>query len=299
MTRISSYRHVFETDYGTVLEEMHEIDMRTSDPSADFMALRELAMHVRNTINMDAYLDNVRWPLLKAVDEFLAFGRMLEGELIFTGNWVYSRTEEEAQRNSGFNPVREPEAYLEYLQAEHRRKTNEFGEIGTLDEGYLLQLPHLLPSPPEDRYDYYDRFHYEGGTTLPRSEKLSYTSDFYRGPVVFDLAGWRRLTELFVAWRVPRYIWFDAYLYELEGRIHKHRAWGGWLGWFAHPIRPGDMPAGTLLFPIGPGTLVASQETQLDSDDPVQLARAQAVEIALVDLGILPTREELIRPSPL
>ena len=58
------------------------------------------------------------------------------------------------------------------------------------------------------------------------------------------------------------------------------------------------MPPGTLLFPVGPGTLVASQETQLDSADPAQLVRAQAVEIALVDLGVLPTRDELIRASP-
>ncbi|MFQ6546309.1 hypothetical protein AADZ90_000020 [Aestuariibius sp. 2305UL40-4] len=256
-------------------------------------------MHVRNKVNMYAYLDNVRWPLLKAMDEFLAFGRALEGELIFTGNWVYSRTDEEAHNNTGMNPVREPEAYLEYLKNEHRRKTKELGDIGTIDEAYTLKLPHAFPSPPDVPYDYYDQVRYRGGTRMMHSEQLVYASYVSRGAVILDLAGWRRLTELFVAWRVPRYIWFDAYLYELEGRIHKHRAWGGWLGWFAHEIRPADMPDGTLLFPIGPGTLVASQETQLDSADPAQVQRAQAVEIALVDLGILPTMAELIKASAL
>ncbi len=255
-------------------------------------------MDRRNKINLDAYFDNRYEPLEEAMVRVREFGKSLEGELIFNGNWVYSRTDEEAQRNQGFNPVREPSVWMDYLRAEHARNRAEVGDYGDFGETFTLTLPHAAPSPPNDPYDFYDRFRFEGGPARSFSDHLVFNSEHYRDEPVFDLAGWTRLTELITAWRVPRYIWFDSYLYELEGRIHKHRAWGGWLGWFPQQIEVADLPLGALAIPVGPGTLVASQQNQLRSEVPAELQQAQKVELALVDLGVLPTQEDLIRASP-
>ncbi len=255
-------------------------------------------MDRRNIMSVYAYFDNRYEPVYDALTSFRAFGRSLEGQLIFTGNWVYSRTDEEAQKNQGFNPVTEPEVYLSYLRDAYANKKAEFGLEAEFGETFTLTLPHASPSPPNDPYDFYDRFRFEGSIANTKSDKLAFAHELTRGPVFLDLAGWTRLTELIVAWRVPRYIWFDSYLYELEGRIHKHRAWGGWLGWFPQQIEVADLPLGALAIPVGPGTLVASQQNQLRSEVPAELQQSQKVELALVELGVLPTQEDLIRASP-
>lgn len=255
-------------------------------------------MDRRNKVNVQAYFDNLYEPLEEAIRRYHFFARSLNGELHFTENWVYARTNEEAQNNRGFNPVTEPDTYREYLRAEDNRNKEDVGDYGGLDEYYSLTLPHASPSPPSDPYNFRDLFHYTGGLAQTQSDQLLFSIDRRRGPSFFDLAEWTRLTELIVAWRVPRYIWFDSYLYELEGRIHKHRAWGGWLGWFPHQIDVKDLPLGALTIPVGPGTLVASQQNQLQSEVPKQLEQAQKVELALADLGVLPTKEDLIRASP-
>ncbi len=255
-------------------------------------------MDPRNDLSLSAYFDNRYEPLVAALEDFRIFGKSLDGNLIFNGNWVYSRTRREAQNNQGFNPVTEPEVWMDYLRTEHTRNTEEVGDYGDFGETFSLTLPHASPSPPNDPYDYYDVFHFWGGVNRQQSDKLSFSSEVARPPGFLDLAGWTRLTELIVAWRVPRYIWFDSYLYELEGRIHKHRAWGGWLGWVPQRIDAQDLPPGARAIPVGPGTLVASQDQQLQSEIPAQLEQAQKVELALVDLGVLPTQEELIRASP-
>lgn len=255
-------------------------------------------MDPRNDLSVTAFLDNRYERLIDAISSFHSFGRSLDSELLFRGNWVYSRTDNEAQNNRGFNPVTEPDLYLDYLRAEDARNKEEVGDYGDIDSYYSLTLPHASPSPPNDPYDYYERFHYFGGTEQNGSDRLKFSSDIARSPGFFNLAEWTRLTELIVAWRVPRYIWFDSYLYELEGRIHKHRAWGGWLGWFPHQINVKDLPLGALAIPVGHGTLVASQQTQLRSEVPQELEQAQKVEMALVEIGVLPSQEDLIRASP-
>ncbi|MEO0862858.1 MAG: hypothetical protein AAFY65_19865 [Pseudomonadota bacterium] len=255
-------------------------------------------MDRRNKVSLWAYFDNRYETLADAVLDFHMFGRSLNNELIFKGNWVYSRTDEEAKNNSGFNPIEEPGAYLEYLRSEYDRNIEEVGHYGDFGAVFSLSLPHASSSPPNDPYNYYDIFDFDGGIDRHLSDQLLFRSERARGPAFFNLAEWTRLTELIVAWRVPRYIWFDSYLYELEGRIHKHRAWGGWLGWFPQQIDATDLPLGALTIPVGPGTLVASQQNQLQSEIPAQLDKAQKVEQALVELGLLPTKEDLIRASP-
>ena len=254
-------------------------------------------MDGRNGLNLIAYFDNLRQPLTEAIDSLADFGRSIEGELGFSGNWVYSRTDQEAQTNTGFNPVLEPETYLSYLKDEHAKQTASIGDVGAFGENYSLKLPHASPSPPSDPYAYFDVFQYEGGLHPLHSDRLLFGSEITRGPFFLDLHGWARLTELIVAWRVPRYIQFEAYLYELEGRVHKHRAWGGWLGWVSQHVDAKDMPSGAVLIPIGTGTFVASQRAQLQSEDPEQLKQAQQVELALVELGVLPAKDELLRTS--
>lgn len=255
-------------------------------------------MDRRNKISLIAYFENSYEPLETAVEKYHFFARSLNGELHFSGTWVYARTNHEAENNEGFNPVTEPDLYLDYLRAEDVRNKEEVGDYGELGDDYTLTLPHASPSPSDDPYNYRDIFHYRGGNESRRSDQLLFSTDRRRGPTFFNLAEWTRLTELIVAWRVPRYIWFESYLYELEGRIHKHRAWGGWLGWFPQQIETKDLPLGALAIPVGAGTLVASQQTQLRSEVPQELEQAQRVELALVELGVLPSQEDLIRASP-
>lgn len=97
-----------------------------------------------------------------------------------------------------------------------------------------------------------------------------------------------------MAWRVPLHIGIGSRNYPIHDAVFDHRAWAGWMGWFPGRIDPVALPAFALTFPVGPGTLVAAQETNVITTDPAQVARAQEVETALVELGVLPSRDELI-----
>jgi len=118
----------------------------------------------------------------------------------------------------------------------------------------------------------------------------SRTSDTHN----LTLEEWLRVISIIIDWRQPRYIGIGSGNFGIHDRVFDHRAWNGWLGWFPVRINPQSLPDYALTFDIGPGTLVATQETNVITNDPAQLERAKEVEIALAQLGVLPTNDFLL-----
>lgn len=237
-------------------------------------------------------------PVRFELAEMAMLAQMLQGQFYFHDRWSFTYGHPETDEDVTFNPATDADAYVNYLRF---RKTSEGPQNLTeleVSKSFLLKCPQKTAAPGTKYGVFSDQFAFEGGTHLQRSEHLAIAYDVRRPPNLMSLDGWRGLADVIVAWRVPRYIWFDAYLYELQGRIHKHRCWGGWLGWVPHQVDPATLPDHARLYPVGPGTLIASQEGQVDSDNPEDVVRAQAVETALVELGILPSYTELVAPGP-
>ncbi len=97
-----------------------------------------------------------------------------------------------------------------------------------------------------------------------------------------------------INWRVPKFVAVGSSNYELHDRVFDHRACPGWMAWFPTRIDPQGLPGYALTSDIGPGTLVATQESNVITTDPAQVERANEVEMALAQLGVLPTLDELL-----
>lgn len=67
----------------------------------------------------------------------------------------------------------------------------------------------------------------------------------------------------------------------------------GWAGWVPFPLTRAELPEAGYLETLGQGTFVASQESEWEVSDRAAVKRAQALELRLNALGMLPTRTAL------
>jgi hypothetical protein len=100
-------------------------------------------------------------------------------------------------------------------------------------------------------------------------------------PHTLPLQEWKNVVSEIVMWRPPIFIGIGSQNYGIHDRVFEHRVWNGWLGWFPVRIDRQGLPSYALTFDVGPGTLVATQETNVIANDPAQRERAKEVEIAL------------------
>lgn len=76
---------------------------------------------------------------------------------------------------------------------------------------------------------------------------------------------------------------------------HVMRRGIGWAGWVPFRLTKEELPEAGVLSPLGEGTFVACQEAYLNISDRDAVRRAQALELKLNSLGMLPTRRALSR----
>lgn len=69
----------------------------------------------------------------------------------------------------------------------------------------------------------------------------------------------------------------------------------GWIGWVPFAVLAGEVPEATKMIPMNGGTCVLGQREIWQVDDPTAIARAQALDLRLNALGVLPTTVELMR----
>ena len=81
--------------------------------------------------------------------------------------------------------------------------------------------------------------------------------------------------------------------YATYDRVFWDRAWDGWMAWLPKKIDPRILPESAITIPMEPGTLVATQQENVDGTDPVQKRNANELELSLAEGGLLPTVEEL------
>lgn len=113
-----------------------------------------------------------------------------------------------------------------------------------------------------------------------------------------DFALFESILDVVLDWRQPvhmSWVW-SHYRMELQP-IDTARRPVGWIGWVPFQIAPADLPEAEIVKPKGHGTFVASQRafwfSKGDQADPHAIERAQAMDMALNRLGVLPTTHEL------
>jgi hypothetical protein len=103
-----------------------------------------------------------------------------------------------------------------------------------------------------------------------------------------------------ITWKRPQHVLCGPAMYFLNDHpLDKARSGIGWLGWVPFDLAPADVPEAAIILPMHGGTFVASQREWWIAAGPQRneaaVQRAQALELRLNHLGVLPTNIELRR----
>ncbi|MEJ6404222.1 hypothetical protein [Yoonia sp. 2307UL14-13] len=105
------------------------------------------------------------------------------------------------------------------------------------------------------------------------------------------------IIKRFAAWSPLQHVSTTPATYaEYDAPIdHVRRRGIGWAGWVPFQLTQEQVPEAAILEPVGNGTFLATQRTYWAVQDREAVRRAQALELRLNDLGMLPTRRVLSR----
>lgn len=198
-------------------------------------------------------------------------------------NWIIVRTQEEQERNKPLDILQGRDEHLSFLKSQGGSDAHFFANALATSKQVKNETPlnvtaicNYSGGLGENRFDELDISFY---TPLELHENLT-------------LQEYLSVIRNIVEWREPRMVSVGN-SYATYDRVFWNRAWNGWIGWFPQEINPRVLPDFALTWRIGNGTAVATQETNALSRFPDQKEKANELEIALVEAGILPTETEL------
>ncbi len=134
---------------------------------------------------------------------------------------------------------------------------------------------------------------------------LTYLSVDFTNPdpvpaLLRDLDRYIETIDTVITWKRPQHVRCGPPMYFLQDHpLDKPRSGIGWLGWVPFDIAPTEVPEAAIVLPMQGGTLLASQRDwwiAAGTDrDATAVHRAQALELRLNAMGVLPTVVELRR----
>lgn len=233
---------------------------------------------------LDAYFEPVQQTLDAAVAGFIPLLRALRGQTAFVESWRVVRNPKDHDKATGLDVIADPEGFVSFLRKRglsdisHGFTVLGFSDLINPDDPrrYSAQIRHSKSAHPNGS----DRVRFDavpGGSVDAR--------------ITFEQ--WIRMIETLVTWRKARYVAVGSDIYGIHNRVYEHREWMGWMGWFPRQVDPGALPDFAIVRTLGNGTLIATQDTPFGSNDAAALDRAAQLEIALAELGILPTGSEI------
>ncbi|WP_417794738.1 hypothetical protein [Terasakiella pusilla] len=220
------------------------------------------------------------------VSNFLDLASRLVGTNRYVERWRHVRTPAEQKADAGLDIIARPQEFAGYLR-----------EKGASDTSFLISTTSESDAIPKPDPAYFTAsIDYSGGTKVGRNNRLSFSGKNYSEARehTLSLNEWINVISQIVEWRTPLFVAVGSRNYPIHDAVFDHRAWPGWMAWFPTRIDAHGLPAYALTVDIGEGTLVATQETNVITTDPLQVERAKEVEIALVEMGVLPTKDDLI-----
>lgn len=115
-----------------------------------------------------------------------------------------------------------------------------------------------------------------------------------------DISLFVETIDTVIAWKRPQHVSMAPPDYRMDLQpLDRSRRGIGWLGWIPFEVPAEDVPEAAIVRPMRGGTFLASQRDWWFAAGPrrdeAAIARAQALDLRLNDLGLLPTVEELRR----
>lgn len=138
-----------------------------------------------------------------------------------------------------------------------------------------------------ERYLFFGQF--GQAQIMPTHVKLGLTADL----VSLNLI--RRVISVILEWDQIQHIAVcDPYYAHMDSPLDPRRRGIGWVGWLPFSLAPNQVANAAILEPLAGGTFLASI-ANWDANDGRSIPNAQALELQLNGLGVLPTFDDLGR----
>lgn len=262
---------------------MDRESLRREKARQSYERLRSRPRSKHDTPSLEAIFAPGHEPLAQGIDRFHSLISRFVGASDFVEDWIIVRTPEDQAAETGLHILRHKEEHLDFLR-----------KRGADDDGYMISVEAFSTRiNPGDRFTMTAICSYSGGLAEQRHNKLSFNCNIPPEDHNLTLQEYLAMIRSIVEWREPRLIVVGPGTYKTYDRVFWNRAWKGWIGWFPQEIDPRALPDFALTWRIGKGTAVATQETNVLSRFPDQKEKANELEVALVDAGVLPTSDEL------
>lgn len=233
---------------------------------------------------LDAFFEPVAQTLEEAVRGFVPLLQALRGQNDYVRSWRVVRSAEDDADATGLDVIADPDGYARFLR--ESRNNSDASQ-------YLDVLGFSDRINPDDPRRYSAQITYAGSPRPAGSDRVRFIASPGSVAPVIGFDRWVAMVETMVTWRKARYVAVGHPVFGIHYRVYEHREWMGYMGWFPQQIAAADLPDFAILRPIGDGTLVATQAAPFGSDDADALDRSAQLEMALADLGVLPTGQAL------
>lgn len=172
-----------------------------------------------------------------------------------------------------------------FIEAAHEALSEDGLEIGMLS---LVADSGLHLRADEERAERYVFFGQFGrAQMMPTHIKLGFASDFV------DLRFIYRVISVMLEWDHIQHVSVcDPYYAHMDSPLDTRRRGLGWAGWLPFVLTSSQISGAVTVEPLAGGTFLASVEAW-DANDGRSIPKAQALELQLNDLGVLPTFDDL------
>ncbi len=174
-----------------------------------------------------------------------------------------------------------------FIAAAREALSEEGAEIGMLslvaDSGLHLRADGVKA----ERYLFFGQF--GRAQIMPTHIKLGFAADLASLNLI------RRVISVMLEWgRIQHITVCDPYYAHMDSPLDPRRRGVGWAGWLPFSLASGQVSEAMVLEPLAEGTFLVSV-VDWDANDGRSIPRAQALELQLNGLGVLPTFDDLGR----
>jgi hypothetical protein len=234
-------------------------------------------------LRLSAHLPPSGWTLDQGADAFVELLRALGGTRLCDGGWIVA-TPREPGDGARFDPLAQPGLLADWLR---ERQGLIHGDAGPGPMGFDAYATQEDAGQRRLEVQMVWQRDYVGDALM-----IDFTAPHPRHGLTEPLLA--EIVQAIVGWRRPMHLSIMPTAYRRDHwPVDRLREAVGWIGWLPFALPAGSLPEAHRQVSMAGGTYVAGQPELWSAADGAAVVRAQALDLALNSLGVLPSAVEL------
>ncbi|WP_299191077.1 Imm52 family immunity protein [uncultured Litoreibacter sp.] len=247
---------------------------------------------MRIDLTVAAIYPEIDLSLEGGVTAFTSLLDALSHSKLCDGGWFTATPSEEGDA-SFIDPLQDAPAAAKWFAKREEMILDGRPRVGPRNIYAAGPRPQGPSAPPPEADRYKAEFSWDSGWGTSGLALEFYAPHPNYG---IDAAMVLEVIDKIIAWRRPQHVAARPAAYHRDHHpLDRQREQLGWVGWVPFEIGVEDIPEAAALQLMHGGTGVIGQHAFWRADDATAVANAQALDLRLNSLGVLPTSVELTR----